>query len=127
MQRIEDYLRQAESNVRKAEDNHKLGYYDLASFLSQQAAELSLKGALQRKKLNRKTHDLEKLIGTLDEPIPEEIVKSAKELDIHYIASRYPNSFDSGSPITHYTDRTSLQAIENARKVLEWVKSYVRK
>ncbi|MEM4539817.1 MAG: HEPN domain-containing protein, partial [Candidatus Korarchaeota archaeon] len=46
----------------------------------------------------------------------------ARELDRHYIPSRYPNVFESGYPGQYYDEETSTRSIQYAEEILNWVK-----
>jgi len=55
-------------------------------------------------------------------PENKELEKASRELDLHYIPSRYPDAFPSGTPTEHYDEDKGRQALEWAKKVLEFVK-----
>jgi HEPN domain-containing protein len=64
--------------------------------------------------------------------LPEEhrpdpaLVDRAKELDKHYIPTRYPNGFERGAPVDFYTAKEADQAIGNAEVILEFCRHQVR-
>ena len=51
-------------------------------------------------------------------PVPQEIVKSARELERHYIPSRYPDSYPTGVPLEYYRDEDAEEAISCAEKIV---------
>lgn len=53
-------------------------------------------------------------------------MKSAKNLDRHYIPSRYPDSFGSGTPADYYTAEDAERAIRDAKEILEFCASRIR-
>ncbi|MEM2791259.1 MAG: HEPN domain-containing protein [Thermofilaceae archaeon] len=46
----------------------------------------------------------------------------ARELDRHYIPSRYPNAHPSGTPHEAYDEETSKRALSAAREVIRYVR-----
>ena len=53
----------------------------------------------------------------------EELVDTARELDRHYIATRYPNSYPEGSPMEYYSKSNAERCIDYARRVIEFCRS----
>ena len=49
------------------------------------------------------------------------LLEYARELDRHYIPSRYPNAHPSGTAFEAYDSKTAMKAIESAKKILEYV------
>lgn len=52
----------------------------------------------------------------------EKAVKAARNLDRHYVPTRYPDSFDSGSPYEYFTEEDAENAILCCRRILEFCK-----
>jgi hypothetical protein len=52
------------------------------------------------------------------EGVPEELYTYARELDRHYIPSRYPNAFESGYPALYYDSAVAERALNSANKLL---------
>ncbi|MFQ6089642.1 MAG: HEPN domain-containing protein, partial [Candidatus Methanofastidiosia archaeon] len=102
-----------------AEFNLEGRRFEVASFLSHQAAEKALK-ALYILKFKRlwKIHDLEKLCLALE--VDREVLKISRELNPHYIETRYPVEAE-------YTKTIAKNALENARRVVVWVKKKLKK
>lgn len=115
MEETKLWLNQAKSDLRKARSNIKIKNYDLASFLSQQAAEKSLKSLLiEKTKTFPKIHDLVRLGKLLN--MEDELLKECEILNPVYIETRYPVS------TTRYTKEEAESDIRRAQKVLKWVK-----
>ena len=49
-----------------------------------------------------------------------------RELDRHYIPSRYPNSFESGYPAMYYDAEVAGRAIKAAEVIISWVEGKLR-
>jgi HEPN domain-containing protein len=56
-----------------------------------------------------------------------EIEPCAKELDRHYISSRYPDAYPSGRPEDYYTERIAKEALSCARKIKEFAQDLMQK
>lgn len=54
-----------------------------------------------------------------------ELIDRAKELDKHYIPTRYPNGFERGAPVDFYTRKEADAAIANAEAILEFCRSKI--
>ncbi|MEM2532787.1 MAG: HEPN domain-containing protein [Candidatus Nezhaarchaeales archaeon] len=46
----------------------------------------------------------------------------ARELDRHYVPSRYPNAFESGYPGMYYDEPTATRVIRSAEVIVEGVR-----
>src|SRR5215475_8338941 len=122
-----DWLRQAEADLRHAEHARDAGDYNWSAFAAHQAAEKAIKAVFQRRHLDAWGHTLSVLLASLpaDGGPPAELVDDAKELDKHYIPTRYPNGFERGAPVDFYTRREADLAISNAEAILEWCRRQV--
>ncbi len=56
---------------------------------------------------------------------PEKLIDKAKELDRHYIPTRYPNFHPEGAPMDYYVEEDARRAIENAEEILEFCKGKI--
>ncbi len=54
-------------------------------------------------------------------------LKTAMELDRHYIGSRYPNFYPGGAPYTYYTKEIAQKCLSYAESILNEVKKYIKK
>ena len=55
-----------------------------------------------------------------------ECLEGARELDLHYIPSRYPNGLPSGYPHQFYGKETAEKAIAASRKIMERIEELYR-
>lgn len=116
---IKEWLKKSEKDLDTAKFNLSGDKFDAAAFFSHQAAEKALK-TLYILKFRRlwKTHDLREL--SLAIKADKKIVNISKKLNPHYIETRYPVE-------TEYTKEVAKDALENAKKVVEWVKEKLKK
>src|SRR3989304_5111834 len=103
--------------------------YNPSAFYSQQAAEKILKGLLLAYNEATWGHSVLSLLRRLDEIMDvhiSEIEQCAKELDRHYIPSRYPDAYPSGRPEDYYTENMAKEAIACAIKIKEFAKNLMQ-
>ncbi|WXG39454.1 MAG: HEPN domain-containing protein [Candidatus Freyarchaeum deiterrae] len=124
MKRHLDWLRQAERDLAKAKRDLSEGDYEWACFTSQQAAaEKAVKALLQFRGVEVRGHTVGEMVEETN--APEELVDLAKELDHHYIPSRYPDAFASGTPSDHYTKKMAEEAVKSAERIVEYCRSRI--
>lgn len=124
-ERSRDWLRQAEADLRAAGDARESEHFEWAAFASHQSAEKAIKALYQHLHLEAWGHAVVKLLECLPgECRPgSELADRARELDKHYIPTRYPNGFERGAPVDYYTRREADRAIENAEAIVEFCKN----
>jgi len=91
-------------------------FYDTACFLAQKAGEKALKSLLYYQGARRTallTHSLVEMVREGGQRIKEvnDLLDQARELDLHYIPSRYPNGIPSGYPHQFYGKKVADQAL----------------
>jgi len=124
------WVDQAEADLKTAKDCLKDGNYYASSFFAQQVAEKALKGFLYSKGLRALvTHSVLDLIDEASrfENRFNEFADFARELDRHYIGSRYPNAYPSGAPYRYYTIEVAEKCVNYAELILAEVKKYLIK
>ena len=52
----------------------------------------------------------------------EGLLSCARELDRHYVPSRYPNAYESGYPALYYDEEAASRAVRCAEGVIEWAR-----
>lgn len=133
MDNLEEALRwldQAEADFKTAKDCLKDQNYYASAFFSQQSAEKALKGFLYSKgyralithsvtELLEESSKLEKVFGSF--------IDFGKELDRHYIGSRYPNFYPRGPAYKYYTEEISKRCLNYAESILKEVEKFLRR
>jgi HEPN domain-containing protein len=103
------------------------GFFEWAAFAAHQSAEKAIKAVFQRLHLEAWGHAL----GALLESLPAEarpdpgLIDRAKNLDLHYIPTRYPNGFERGAPTDYYTRSQAERAIADAQAIVEFCRRQV--
>ena len=121
------WLKQAESDLKKALNDLVTGDWDSAAFWSQQAAEKALKALLLEHGLVYRGHELLEIANLIEKELNinvDEVRNLLRDLTIHYVISRYPNAAN-GVPAELYTKDIAESLVEKARRVVEWVKQYL--
>jgi len=123
------WFQQAYYDLKATRWNIEGGFYDTACFLAQQAAEKSLKSILYFTGSRRKalmTHSTVEMVREAGKKIDSlrGLLDEARELDLHYIPSRYPNGIPSGYPHLFYGRKNADQALAAAEKIFDALKDY---
>lgn len=123
------WFQQAYYDLKAVRWNIEGGFYDTACFLAQQAAEKALKSILYFTGSRRKalmTHSTVEMVREAGKKINSfvELINEARELDLHYIPSRYPNGIPSGYPHQFYGRKNADQALAAADKIFNAIKNY---
>lgn len=123
---FERWLRQAEHTLESAQKDAREEDFAWACFKAEQAAQFALKGLLVGCGVLAFGHSLLRLTRRLEEAtemsVPPEVEEAVRELERHYIPSRYPDAFPSGSPFEFYSQEDADRALNLARRVVEFVK-----
>ncbi len=128
-ERSGDWLRQAEADLRHAHNARDDGDFEWSAFACHQAAEKAIKAVFQKHNQDAWGHALSILLSQLpaEAGAGKELVDRAKQLDKHYIPTRYPNGFERGAPVDFYTRKEAEDAIANAEAILEFCRHQVRR
>jgi HEPN domain-containing protein len=123
------WFQQAYYDLKATRWNMEGGFYDTACFLAQQAAEKALKSILYFTGSRRKalmTHSTVEMVRESGKKINSltELINEARELDLHYIPSRYPNGIPSGYPHQFYGRKNADQALAAAERIFNAIKDY---
>lgn len=122
------WLEEAEWDLETAEYLHRGGRFNAACFYAQQSAEKAVKALLYFVNESPWGHSVRELLTRYAEATRENVdhlLPYARELDRHYVPSRYPNAHPSGTPHEAYDEVTSERAISYAREILSFAKKSV--
>jgi len=127
-ERWKDWLAQAKKDLKHSENACKSGDFEWSCFSSQQAAEKAVKAVFLHLHGEGWGHSVYGLLKALNEKVVvgEDIIEAAKTLDKHYIPTRYPNGFDSGTPADYYTKKDALEAVNNAERIIGFCEGLLR-
>lgn len=130
VRRYVDWLSEAEDDLSAARDLLRLKRYSKACFFAQQAAEKALKALLMyRAGVFETTHSVVRLLEVSSDhgiEVPDELFRTAEELDRLYIPTRYPNAWPYGPPHVHYDEEDARRAVENAGAVFRFVGEQIK-
>lgn len=124
------WMRQAEADLKAANDSLNDKNYEWSCFQSQQSAEKAVKAYLYSlgytselthsiKLLLRKCIETEKSFAALKD--------AAAALDSYYIPTRYPNGLDSEvAPADYYEKEDAEKCVKFAASILETSKKYIK-
>jgi len=115
-------------DLKASRDSAATGNYEWACFQAQQAAEKAVKALYYMHGRAAWGHSIVELLDGLRdvESVSEELYTCARELDRHYIPSRYPSAFESGYPGMYYDRPTAERAIEAASRIVSWVRARLK-
>lgn len=98
------------------------GFHAGACFHAQQSAEKAAKAAhFARGARSVFGHSVRKLLEALEDATIELLLDAARELDLLYIPSRYPNGLESGTPADAFGPAQSSRAIRHAETIVEQI------
>lgn len=127
--RSADWLRQAEKDLRAAQDSAGAGHYEWAAFQAQQGAEKAVKALVQHLHGSVRGRGVKEILGQLHPSVnvPTSLLRAAQELDKVYLTSRYPDAFASGTPSEYFDEENSRGLIGYAREILEFCRSKIHR
>lgn len=127
MRRAEDLLDDAEDFIGAANDLLSTKRWAKVCFMSQQAAELAAKAALNVLGRERRGHDVHTLLEDLGEERKEilKFLDEGKTIDQYYIPTRYMNAFAEGSARSHFTERHAEEAIRIAERIFSAMRKII--
>jgi len=116
------WLRAAGEDLTYARHAAAGGFHAPACFHAQQAAEKAVKAVHYRSGARAVIgHSVRALIETLG-PRPaslDALLDAARELDLLYLPTRYPNGLDTGTPAEAFSPTQSTRALELATRIVE--------
>ncbi|HUO85185.1 MAG TPA: HEPN domain-containing protein, partial [Thermoanaerobaculia bacterium] len=104
-------MRQARADLAMARNAATSGNFEWSCFAAQQAAEKALKSLGLRRGIELWGHSVAAILLEIEPALDQEspLVEAAKQLDHHYIPSRYPNGLPAGAPTDLYTRSQAVQ------------------
>ena len=122
------WFQQAYYDLQACRWNIKGAFFDTACFLAQQAGEKALKSLLYFQGSRKKallTHSLVEMIREAGKKEASflDLLEDARQLDLHYIPSRYPNGIPSGYPHQFYSEKTAENAFQSAEVIFKAIRS----
>jgi HEPN domain-containing protein len=126
--RSKDWLAQAKRDLNHAVHACEDEDFEWSCFSAQQGAEKAVKAVFLYLHGESWGHSVFALLKALSDKIEvsERLIEAAKNLDKHYIPTRYPNGFDSGTPGDYYTQKDAQEAIENAQEIVKFCEGCIR-
>jgi HEPN domain-containing protein len=122
----ERWVAQAENDLAFAEHGLGLGFFAQTCFLAQQSAEKAAK-ALHYARGARIVmgHSVDGLLAPLESDLPKlgALRDGAKELDQHYLPTRYPNGLPGNVPFRAYTAEQARRALGQARSIVAFARA----
>ena len=122
---FERWLKQAEHNLQSAERDCREGDFSWAAFKAQQAGELALKALLKGLGRLAMGHSATLLLTEIADAgieVGPHLEECARALERHYIPTRYPDAYPSGSPFEFYDQGEAERAISSAGRLLDFVR-----
>ena len=123
------WFSEAEWDYETASILHREKRYNAAAFYAHQAAEKAVKALLYYVNEAPWGHSvrvlLERYFRRVGVEPNQELLTYARELDRHYIPSRYPNAHPAGTPHEAYDEETSRRALNASRNIIEFVRGVI--
>jgi HEPN domain-containing protein len=98
-----------------------------ACFTLQQASEKVVKALGLARDVTLLGHSLTDMLRRLNQElvVPEEVLDSARLLDLYYIPPCYPNGFASGKPADYVTETQAQEGLHAADRVIRFCESHL--
>ena len=121
--RHEDWLAQAQHDLKAAKDSLAAQNYEWVAYQAQQSAEKAVKALLRYYNEERRGHTIYNLLLEAAKfvSVPTELLPKAQELDKHFFQSRYPNGFIDDYPAALYSQATAETCLAFAEDILRYV------
>lgn len=125
------WLKQAEADLKAARDSLNDENYEWSCFQSQQSGEKALKSCLYEKGYTSiVTHSLKELVRECSklERAFNTLSKEARNLDMFYIPTRYPNGLGGDlAPTEFYEKEDAEKCIHSAELILNTARKFLTK
>lgn len=121
---LDVWLAEAKNDFKAAEVLEKSKLYNNAVFFYVQCAEKAVKALLYYYNIQAWGHSIFSLLKEYEEnghQIHEDLKKFARELEIHYARSRYPDASPEISPRDAYNKDIAAEVRKKAKLILNYV------
>jgi HEPN domain-containing protein len=127
LRRTADWMKQADGELKAAEDLYTTQNYTWCCFTCHQAAEKSLKAILEHFRTPTYGHNLLILLNDINPhiSIPSSISNACNRLNKLYIPTRYPDAFPSGAPIDMYNKLDADTSLKDAKEVIAFARRVI--
>ena len=127
--RVDDWVRQADKDLKHAKNALEVGDFEWSCFASQQSAEKALKAVYEEMNMAVKGHSILGLLKGLQQfhAVSETFLSFGRMLSRYYIEARYPNGFPEGAPLDYFDKKMAKEAIDAAKKLLKWSRVIISK
>ncbi len=113
------WLETALEDIGAAEKLLRSGYCAHTCFLAHQAADKAVKAVHYSRGARLVVgHGIRALIERLESNQLLGLLEAARELDLYYIPTRYPNGLDSGTPKEAFGDQQARRALRLAQSIV---------
>jgi len=117
---VNNWIKQAEADLKSSENSLNSGDYYLSAFMSQQAVEKALKSlCIKEKRELIKTHNISKLGRLIG--VSDELLRKISLLEPVYQETRYPD-ISSKIPAEEFSESDAIEFYNIAEEVLEWAR-----
>ena len=117
---VNNWIKQAEADLKSSENSLNSGDYYLSAFMSQQAVEKALKSlCIKEKRELIKTHNILKLGRLIG--VSDELLRKISLLEPVYQETRYPD-ISSKIPAEEFSESDAIEFYNIAEEVLEWAR-----
>ena len=127
--RADDWLRQAQRDLKHSPNALKDCDFEWSCFAAQQTAEKGRKAVYQAINMDAQRafyFGFTKRVGIVS-PIQEVFYSYSKILSRYYIETRYANGFPEGAPFEYFDENMAREAIRAAEAILEWCRNIISK
>jgi HEPN domain-containing protein len=121
---VKNWFKQAEADLRSAQNSKKSFDFYMSVFASQQSVEKALKAlCLHKLKEFPKGHSI--IYFAQKTGVPEYMLSGIRDLNPEYLSTRYPD-MAAGIPAELYDEIIAARHLKTAEQVVEWVKKQIQ-
>ncbi|HBY92959.1 MAG: HEPN domain-containing protein [Ardenticatenaceae bacterium] len=127
MQRAQDWLIEAQAELRAARDLLAGQHWSWCCFTCQQASEKALKAICEHFRTPQLGHNLNVLLQAVEAhtTVEQTVRTGCARLNRYYIPTRYPDAFPQGAPADQFFEADAREAVEDAERVVEFAENTI--